>query len=796
MRVLIVNNFVRLGSGIDGVVALERECLDRRSVEYDVYARDNNEFDRADPVRRAALLAGCVYSLSVRTELDQLLTQTHFDVVHVHNTVPQMGAALWDALRGHGVPAVMHLHNYRAFCLSSYAYRAGAPCSACDSTAFLACASYACYRDSFLASSLLVSSRWVDWARGRRSGTAADAFVACSRSVRDAHVAHGIPEDRIRVLYNSANDLAAVAEGGRPCLPPCSPPRLTFVGSVIREKGVYSLVDLAAALPEFEVHVIGSGRQEWELKQQVSRRRLANVTLHGLLHGADMVRVWAPSLLTVLPSLWQEPFPLVGPESLSLGVPVLTTGAGGLKEAIIDGETGFLVDFEDMADVAARVRALHNDPIRSAAMRQAARRSYELRFTADRFADGLIDIFATVAREPRSAPRLASPRAAHRAPVRPVPRMVSASPPLTLVDGHLLGSGETSSEAYVRGLLSGLQNIGACQAVAVERANVDVGEHLALHLNTTSAARRVIWELPRLIAQTGASVLHCACHITPYTKVARVVTIHDLSFLHHPEMFTVLDRAMLTAGAHLAARHADRICVPSQFTRNDVADTLGVDLARIAVTPGAAEERFSPQTPEATAEVLRAVGIDRPYVLTPDDLRPSRSLGRLLEAWSLLESEGLRGDHVLVMAGRHQGRRGDIERLCAALGIRDWVLVLGCVDDALLPGLIGGADAFVYPSLFDGFGLPVVEAMACGTPVACSDIMALREVCQDAAAFFDPYDRVSIAATLSLLLEDDRLRADLAGRGRRRATELSWEECARVTLAAYREAAQERAARR
>ncbi len=402
MKVLIVNNFVREGSGIDASVELEARILADRGHSVGLLRRDNADLATAGSAARAAMLAWSLYSLPVRAELGRRLEVERPDLVHLHNLVPFVTGAAYDACRRRGVPTVQHLRNYRAFCPSSYAFRAGKPCDACDGTAFAACLLHRCYRGSPLASSGLVAARWIDWAKGRRSGYDADLYIANSRHTADRHVARGLVDPAtVHVLHNAAEDLSALlragaADAGRHG-DARTARRLVYVGSLISAKGVWMLLDLATALPEFELHVVGAGPVGPALVHSARQRRLPNVVFDGLLEGAAKAAVWAGSFLTVVPSLWDEPFGLVVPESYSLGIPVLATTRGGLAETVTDGVTGVRLDESDVSDAAARVRALWDDQARYATMRTAARTDYERRFKPDVFATRLEELLRLAA---------------------------------------------------------------------------------------------------------------------------------------------------------------------------------------------------------------------------------------------------------------------------------------------------------------------------------------------------------------------------------------------------------------
>ncbi len=395
MRILICNNSARLGGGINASVTIEERVLKELGHDVSLFTRDNALLDEVHGVSKARLLASCVYSLPAKRSLQQLLSATHYDVAHVHNTVPLLTGSIFDALRKHDVFTIKHLHNYRAFCLSSYAYRDDKRCDLCTRTAFMACTLYSCYRDSRVASAALTAARFIDCARGRRSGCDAHAFIANSAFTKEEHVRHGLAEDRIWVLHNPSEDVAALlGDSANP--PPARLKKITFVGSLMREKGVYAVLDLAEAMPDWAIHLIGAGREETGLRREIEARRLGNVCLDGLLAGADKARAWHDSFVTLAPSLWEEPFGLVVPESYSLGIPVVSTGSGGMAETVRDGATGFIQSFRNPPETAALLRSLWNDEARYSAMRRAARACFEADFTEEGFADRLALVQAAI----------------------------------------------------------------------------------------------------------------------------------------------------------------------------------------------------------------------------------------------------------------------------------------------------------------------------------------------------------------------------------------------------------------
>jgi glycosyltransferase involved in cell wall biosynthesis len=368
-----------------------------------------------------------------------------------------------------------------------------------------------------------------------------------------------------------------------------------------------------------------------------------------------------------------------------------------------------------------------------------------------------------------------------------------------LIDGHMLGSGETGNETYLRGLLAGLTELGRREAVAVCDPRIDVGAHERVVLPGRSNVARLTRYLVAAARDRRAQVVHSTYAAPLLSGMASVLTVHDVSFIRHPEWFTLRDRVVLNAGVRTSVRRAARVLVPSGHARDELCALLGVAPERVLVTPEGVDGRYAPPAPVPAGEeapscddverVLRRLGIHRPYVLAVGNLQPRKNLSRLIEAWALLAGDDSDRGRQLVVAGGFHGRRDGATGLAIKLHVGDRVAFPGYVPDADLPALYSAADLFVLPSLYEGFGLPVLEAMACGTPVACSGTTALPEVAAGAAALFDPEDPADIAAVLRAVLADAELRADLRERGLRRASRASWRACAELTASAYDEAA-------
>ncbi len=272
---------------------------------------------------------------------------------------------------------------------------------------------------------------------------------------------------------------------------------------------------------------------------------------------------------------------------------------------------------------------------------------------------------------------------------------------------------------------------------------------------------------PVQLATGRVDVIHATTIVVPPRTAPLVVTVHDLAFLHEPDHFTRRGQRVFERGLALTRRHADLVLVSSLATLAD-AEQAGIPAERLRHVPLGVT--VAPADPAAR----RRFGLDRPYLLFVGTLEPRKNLGRLVAAMARLPT-----DHVLAVAGLDGWGE-------ASPPPDDRVRLLGFVSDAERDALYAGADAFVYPSLREGFGLPVAEAMAHGTPVVTSRGTSTEEVAGGAAVLVDPYDVESIAHGIaSALAERDRLVAA----GRARAAELTWEHTAAATLAAYRELA-------
>jgi glycosyltransferase involved in cell wall biosynthesis len=321
-----------------------------------------------------------------------------------------------------------------------------------------------------------------------------------------------------------------------------------------------------------------------------------------------------------------------------------------------------------------------------------------------------------------------------------------------------------------------------------EAARLSFGEGVASVTVPVNARSRAGWvageqlHLPRLAARAGIDLLHSLASTAPARgRFRRIVTVHDLIYRTVPEAHGGLRSYGMRVLVPLAARTSHRITADSAATRDEVVRYLGVPAERVDVVPLGVSPPPAAPLDEAALRARHGFG-DRRLALAVSAKRPHKNLPRLLEALGHMPPADR---PLLVIPGYGTWHEEELRERVAALGIGDDVRLLGWVDDAELEGLFAAATLLVFPSLAEGFGLPVLEAMIRGLPVACSDIPVLREVAGDAAHYFDPSDASAMATALGELLTDAGLRARLATAGRTRASAFTWERTARGVLASY-----------
>lgn len=301
-------------------------------------------------------------------------------------------------------------------------------------------------------------------------------------------------------------------------------------------------------------------------------------------------------------------------------------------------------------------------------------------------------------------------------------------------------------------------------------------------------------QIPWLARRLRLDVLHSPYYIKPYTSLPcpSVVTIHDLIGLHFPHTLPLHGRYLFRLTMWLAVHTARHIITVSRSARDDIVAAYGIPESRIALIPEAADPRFCPQSSERIAEVRARYRLPPRYVLYLGANKPHKNLERLILAWEQLLQKGVSASRDglphLIIAGHYDPRYPQTQQLVAERDLAATVTFVRNVAEADLPALYSGAEVFVFPSYYEGFGLPPLEAMACGAPVVCARASSLPEVVGDAAVMFDPYNVMELSDALHRLLNQSDLRSQLGERSLQQAHTFSWERTARATLAVYEDA--------
>lgn len=307
---------------------------------------------------------------------------------------------------------------------------------------------------------------------------------------------------------------------------------------------------------------------------------------------------------------------------------------------------------------------------------------------------------------------------------------------------------------------------------------------------SVSELTRFAWRLLR----DRLDLFHATHYVIPPLARARaVVTIHDIIHVLYPQ-FLPSRAALLYARVMIrrALKRADRILTVSYNSKRDLVDYFGIAPARIDVVYNGVAPRFHADVPRAERDrVVAKYGLPRPYLLFLGGEKPHKNVRNVIRAYAEARRERAL-PHALVLAGPMPKNRNRVEALIAALDVESRVLRPGVVPEEDLPGLFAGADAFLYPTLYEGFGLPVIEAMACGVPVLTSSTSALQEVAGRYACLVDPMDVEAIARGIVALATDPQRRAEFTELGKRRARDFSWDRAAEQTLKIYAEALQPR----
>lgn len=302
------------------------------------------------------------------------------------------------------------------------------------------------------------------------------------------------------------------------------------------------------------------------------------------------------------------------------------------------------------------------------------------------------------------------------------------------------------------------------------------------------------WRLRVLLAHTlsrsqdwlmpGIDLFHACDHLLPrFGRIPSVFTVYDLTYLLLTKTHTTLNHLFLTMMMPRFLCKANAVIAISESTRRDVLRHYTVDAAKVQVIYGGVAPHFKPASHDAVGAIRRKYDLPGCFILAVGTIEPRKNYGTLLKAYRVLRGQGQ--EVGLVIVGKKGWRYADFFRQLRESGLEGQVKLLGLLPDADLPTIYSAAELFVFPSLYEGFGLPPLEAMACGTPVICSNAASLPEVVGDGGILLEPCDVRALTEAIGRVLTDEHLRADLRTRGLAQARKFSWEHAARATLAVY-----------
>lgn len=370
------------------------------------------------------------------------------------------------------------------------------------------------------------------------------------------------------------------------------------------------------------------------------------------------------------------------------------------------------------------------------------------------------------------------------------------------IDGRAFSSPAAGVRRYVGGLASGLASLGEpVTLVALGGAAADLPpgvEHVREPLHPPTNLGWTLVGLPRAAAQAGVDVIHAPAYTAPFWAPAPVVvTVHDVSYERHPEWYPYRRDWLRRAFYRRSATSAAHVITDSTFSADEIHAAYGLPRAGISVVPLAPTPRPERDIAGAARDHGAAgVGADpdrhgasarSPFLLHVGDLHVRRNLPVAIEALARARAQGgVLADLTLVTAGVDRGQSGALRACAAAAGVGDALVMLGAVPDDELDRLYRTASALVYPSLYEGFGLPVLEAMASGTPVIASRAASMPEVLGGAGMLVEPTDVAAWADAVTRVIVDEPWQHELRNRGRARAAGFTWERTARLTLDVYR----------
>ncbi len=362
------------------------------------------------------------------------------------------------------------------------------------------------------------------------------------------------------------------------------------------------------------------------------------------------------------------------------------------------------------------------------------------------------------------------------------------------LDAHTLGSRIGGNETYIKNLIEGFQGIDGEHEYLLYLVKRNEDNRFLKSLPQNFSPRflwpknpliRIPFATPYRLLKDQVDLMHLQYAAPPVCPVPYVLTLHDMSWERYPEYFEPVERFRLKRTTPVSVRNAAHVITCSESTKKDLMNLYSVAEEKITVTYYGKNDAFKKiDNPVLLENVKAKYGIRGKYILVVGNIQPRKNIGRLVEAFTRLKKNG-KIPHKLVVVGKKAWLYADIFECVRAAGAGSEILFTDYVPDEELPLLYNGADLFIYPSIFEGFGFPVLEAMACGTPVITSNTSSMPEVAGDAAVLINPLSVPEIEKAIFETLSGEILRRRLVEAGLKRAELFTWEKTCRQTLAVY-----------
>lgn len=362
------------------------------------------------------------------------------------------------------------------------------------------------------------------------------------------------------------------------------------------------------------------------------------------------------------------------------------------------------------------------------------------------------------------------------------------------VDAHAIGCHLTGNEVYIRNLLGEFAKLDEDSEfiayISKREAVRDVPSGVRTRRVSANPFCRLGLDLSRRLRKDCPDLLHVQYTGPLGSPVPMVVSVHDVSFLENPEYFTRFRATQLRYTVKATVHEAARVLTPSEFSRRAILKHYRIDPEKVVTVPNAVSSAFRPIDREVALGALkRKFGLRGPIVLTVGDLQPRKNHVGLLRAFGEVLRAHPDLPHRLVFVGKETWYSPELHRAVERSGLADRVEFMGFVEDADLLYFYAACDLFVFPSFYEGFGLPILEAMACGRAVVCSDVTAMPEVADGAAILANPHSTADLTRAIRDVLLTPELRARLERLGIHRAAQFRWDSAAQKTLDVYYEVA-------